>query len=84
MPKGKGYKRGLSAQRAQQGDLRRVPGAAGVGENPPVITKQAGSGAEPAARKTGRKGDGNNNIKYGTSGERGHDGVMGPRGGTRT
>jgi hypothetical protein len=66
----------IAGQRAQQGDVNKVSGAAGVGENPPVITKEAGQKAEPAARKTGGKGT----SQSGT----GHDGVMGKRGGTST
>lgn len=70
----------IAGQRATQADVNKVAGAAGVGENPPVITKEAGQKAEPAARGTGKKGQ--NNRSYSTS--EGHDGVMGKRGGTST
>ena len=83
MPKGSGYKRGLSGTRAVASDVSRH-GASGGSENPPVITKEAGTKASPYARKTGKKGDGQNNTQYGTSSTMGHDGVMGQRGGTRT
>lgn len=84
MPKGMGYSRGLSGQRAMQSDVDKVAGAKGTGENPPVITKEAGVKTEPMARKTGKKGDGQNNTSYNTSSAAAHDGVMGSRGGTRT
>ena len=71
--------RGVSGQRASESDVNRVAGAKGVGENPPVITKEAGAKAEPAGRKTGSKG---NNSSYSTSSSAAHDGVMGKRGGT--
>lgn len=72
----------ISGQRAQQGDVDKVAGAKGVGENPPVITKEAGQKAEATGRKTGMKG-GKNNTSYGTSSYDAHDGVMGKRGGTK-
>lgn len=65
----------LAGQRAQQSDVDRVAGAKGQGENPPVITKEAGQKAEPKGRNTGR------NTSSG--GPSGHDGVMGKRGGTK-
>jgi len=65
----------IAGQRATESDVNRVAGAKGQGENPPVITKEAGQKAEPKGRATGR-----NNMSSGGSG---HDGVMGQRGGTR-
>ena len=70
----------IAAQRASQADVDRVPGAKGIGENPPVITKEAGQKAEPKGRATGSKG----NTSYNTSSSAAHDGVMGKRGGTQT
>jgi len=65
--------RGLAGQRAQTSDVNKVAGAAGVGENPPVITKEAGQKTEAKARS------GESKKQSGS----GHDGVMGERGGYR-
>lgn len=67
----------IKGQRATASDVSSVSGAAGVGENPPVITKEAGQKVEKTTRHTGR-----NNMNKKGSGS-GHDGVQGSRGGTR-
>lgn len=66
----------IAGTRATAADVSKVAGASGVGENPPVITKEAGQKAERATRGTGKKGK----SEHGSSS--GHDGVMGKRGGT--
>ena len=66
----------ISGTRATEADVNRVSGAKGAGENPPVITKEAGQKAEPKGRATGR-----NNMSGKGSGS-GHDGVMGRKGTT--
>lgn len=50
-------------------------GAGGKEENPPVITKEAGSDTMPKGRTTGKQGD-----RRGGNGGMAHDGTMGPTG----
>ena len=69
MPKGH-----LTGTRASASDVSKA-GAGGGSENPPVITKEAGSGTQAKGRGTGRSNK--------ASASSGHDGVMGRRGGTK-
>lgn len=70
----------IAGQRAVQSDVDKVSGAKGVGENPPVVTQEAGQKTNPTARGTGKKSGGS----YNNSSSAAHDGVMGKRGGTRS